>query len=237
MTTLYLIRHGQTDNNIIDCFNGILSDQPLNKTGMEMAAGLTKAFADVRLDAIYASPLKRAYMTAEGVRGERDMEILTDPDLMEMSFGAWDGLTYKQAKARDPELIRAWKKDFGHFCAPDGGETSKDVATRVFRAVLRIVRAHRGETVAIAAHGLALHLLLVKLLRCPVAKYRRYQGFYNAAYGVLEIEDDGHFRITAWGKRDHYKPEQVRPPRRRLVRRNMKAVLAKRHYHPAMRVE
>ena len=60
MTTLYLIRHGQTANNLIGTFNGSESDQPLNETGLEMAAALTKAFASIKLDAIYASPILRA---------------------------------------------------------------------------------------------------------------------------------------------------------------------------------
>ena len=237
MTTLYLVRHGQTDNNIIDCFNGTRSNQPLNETGMKMAQALTTAFADVKLDAIYASPLLRAYQTAEGVRGERDMEIVTDPDLMEMPFGAWDGLTYKQAKARDPKLVKMWRHDFAHFRAPGEQETPGDVATRMFRSILRIVRAHRGGTVAIATHGLALHVWLARVLRLPVDRYRLYCGMYNAGYGVIEIEDDGHFRIKAWGKRDHYKPEEVKPHRRKLVRRNMAKALTKTHYHPAFRVK
>ena len=237
MTTLYLVRHGQTDNNIIDCFNGTRSDQPLNATGMEMAAALTTAFADVRLDAIYASPLVRAYQTAEGVRGVREMEIVTDPDLMEMPFGAWDGLTYKQAKARDPKLIKVWRRDFAHFRAPEEQERPGDVATRMFRSILRIVRAHRGGTVAIATHGLAMHLYMTRLLRCPIEQYKRFPGFYNAAWIKLEIEDDGHFCIQGWGKREHYKPEEVKPPRRKLVGRNLKKVLAVRHYHPALRVK
>ena len=237
MTTLYLIRHGQTDNNIILCFNGTRSNQPLNQTGMEMAAGLTEAFADVKLDAIYASPLLRAYQTAEGVRGERDMEIVTDPDLMEMPFGEWDGLTYQQAKERDPELAKMWKRDFTHFRAPGEQERPGDVATRMFRSILRIVRAHRGGTVAIASHGLALHVWLARALRLPMKKYGHYAGLYNAGYGVIEIEDDGHFRVKVWGKRDHYKPEQIKPYRRKLVRRNTAKLPDKNLYHPAFRVK
>ena len=164
-------------------------------------------------------------------------EILTDPDLMEMPFGAWDGLTYKQVKARDPEPIRIWKRDFAHFRAPEEWETPRDVATRMFRSIRRIVNAHRGETVTVASHGLALHLWLTRVLRLPVDDYRRLCGLYNAAYAKIEIEDDGHFRITAWGQRDYYKPEEIKPPRRRLVRHNMQKVLAKTHYHPAFRVK
>lgn len=237
MTTLYLIRHGQTDNNLRGTFNGAESDLPLNETGLEMASSLTEAFADIPLDAIYSSPIRRAYMTAEGVRGNRDIPILTDPDLAEMQFGEWTGVTFYEAKAAHPDAMRLWLRGDRHFQAPGSSENSHDVSVRVFRALLRILRAHRGGTVAIASHGFALHMWITHALGLPIPHYRRIAGLYNVAYGVVEIEDDGHFTVRAWNKRDHYRPEDIPAPRRSRVRKMMKKILGRRYFHPSFKKE
>ena len=237
MTTLYLIRHGQTDNNLRGTFNGAESDLPLNETGLEMAASLTEAFADIPLDAIYSSPIRRAYMTAEGVRGSRDMPILTDPDLMEMHFGEWNGMTFPDIKRLYPEAAKCWLRAEKHFKAPDSHEDSHDVSVRVFRAILRIIRAHRGGTVAIASHGFALHMWITRALQLPLSQYRRIAGLHNVSYGVVEIEDDGHFTVREWNKRDHYHPELLPTPRRSRVRKMMKKILGRRYFHPAFKIQ
>lgn len=236
MTTIYLIRHGQTDTNIFGGFNGSRSDQELNAVGREMAAALVDGFANVHLDAIYSSPLKRARQTAEGVRGVRETEILIDPDLTEIDFGDWEGLSYRQAVERDPDAIQVWKKDIVHFSAPNACENVHFVATRMFRALRRILCAHRGQTVAVVSHGFAFRVLLTRLLRSSVGQCRRVPFFANAAYGVLEIEDDGHFCIRALNRREYYKPEDLRFPRRR-TRIFAARVLKERHYHPAFRIK
>ena len=66
MTTVYFIRHGTTENNIAGRFQG-RSDIPLGEKGRKQAACLGERFAHIPLDAVYTSPLRRAYQTAEGV--------------------------------------------------------------------------------------------------------------------------------------------------------------------------
>lgn len=237
MTTLYLIRHGQTDTNIYGGFNGSGSDQELNETGREMAATLGDGFADVHLDAIYASHLKRARQTAEGVRGHRAMEIVTDPDLSEIDFGEWEGFTRKQGLEHDPDAMWTWDHDIVHFRAPNACEDVHFVATRMFRALRRILRAHRGQTVAIVSHGFALRVMFARLLRIGAGRCRRMPFFFNAAYGVLEIEDDGHFRFRNLNRRDYYKPEELRPSRLKIVRRQMVQMQRRTYFHPGFKIK
>lgn len=237
MTTLYLIRHGQTDNNIYGGFNGTRSNQPLNATGRKMAAALTPAFADIPLDAIYTSPLKRAMATAEGVRGGRQIPMIIDPDIREIDFGVWDGTAYLDSKRKYPQEMRRWHRDLAHFIAPGGSESAHDVSVRMFRAVLRILRAHRGGTVALVSHGCALDFWLTHALGMPIQSFHKIAGLYNTAYGVVEIEDDGHFTVKEWNKREHYHPEEVLPSRHRRARRMMRAVVGTRRFHPAFQIQ
>ena len=216
MTTIYLIRHGQTDTNRLDGFNGCASNQPLNETGMQMAQCLTKAFAEVPLDAIYASSLCRAQQTAQGVCGVRDMEIRIVPDLRETDFGFLDGLDWRTAKQRYPQACREWIRRVRTFRAPGAGESVREVSVRTVRAFLGILRENRGKTVAIVAHGMVLSLLIAKLLGERYEQYRMYPMMSNGAYQILQIEDDGHFQLDAWQHIEHLREEWH--PKKRHVR-------------------
>src|SRR5690606_30300537 len=73
-----------------------------------------------------------------------------DDDLIETDFGAWEGLTFADAAARDPELHRRWLRDTS--VQPPGGESFDAVAQRVRRASDRIIAEHRASTVLVVSH-------------------------------------------------------------------------------------
>ena len=218
MTTVYLVRHGQTDTNIFNGINGSASNQPLNETGLEMAANLTAVFENVPLDAIYASTLTRAIQTAEGVRGTRDMEIKTDADLCEIDFGYMDGMSGKEAAVAYPQESWIWNRHAERFQPPGSSESLKSFRARVTKAFLRIVRENRGKRVAVVGHGLAFLLLMGKLLGVRLHAYRLMNFLSNTGYCVLQIEDDGHVYMDALEHREHLKPGWELPQRRLTAR-------------------
>ena len=222
MTTVYLIRHGQTDTNIFDGINGSASNQPLNATGLAMAANLTPVFASVPLDAIYASDLIRAVQTAEGVRGTRDMEIRIEPNLQEMDFGLMDGMSGIEAKRAFPKEFRTWARQPEKFHPPGSHEGWKDFQVRLVKAFLKIVRENRGKRIAIVGHGAAFSVLTAKLLGLSLHDYRLAPMLSNGAYRVLQIEDDGHFFIDAFEHCEHL-PKEWRLRRRHLRARSKRA--------------
>ncbi|MBP5773236.1 MAG: histidine phosphatase family protein, partial [Eubacterium sp.] len=87
---IYIIRHGKTDWNIDRRLQG-RTDTELNQEGIDLAIKTGEGLKDVEFDAVYSSPLKRAYKTAELVLGERDVPIITDDRLREISFGSREG--------------------------------------------------------------------------------------------------------------------------------------------------
>ena len=192
MTTLYLVRHGQTENNVKASFNGCHSDQPLDAMGVRQAASLTAAFADKPLDVIYASPLRRAVMTAEGVRGTRELPIQTVFDLREMDMGLLDGVTFEETKKNHAEVWYNWHSDPERLRMPEG-ESFLEAQTRVYAAVLEILRRERGKAVAVVAHGTVLSLLVTRLFGFSLAERRRVPYLHNAAYHELVFDDDGCF--------------------------------------------
>lgn len=122
---LYIIRHGETKWNSEKRLQG-RSDIELNEYGIELARITSEALKDVKFDKIYSSPLKRAYETAEILRGSRKLDIICDDRLKEMCFGDYEG------KVTDTLPDEFWKffDDPVNFVPAGNGETYEQVIER-----------------------------------------------------------------------------------------------------------
>jgi broad specificity phosphatase PhoE len=135
VTTLLLVRHGETDWNAEGRLQGH-TDRPLTPFGREQAKKLAERLEGDGIAAVYASDLSRARETAEIVGERLGLTVVIDPDLREMNWGSWEGLT-------GPERDRV------EFV----GETTEEHADRTLRAVRRIAEGHPGERVLVVTHG------------------------------------------------------------------------------------
>ncbi|MBP5726927.1 MAG: histidine phosphatase family protein, partial [Clostridia bacterium] len=88
---LYIIRHGKTDWNVRHKMQG-RTDIPLNEEGRQMAEAAREEYRDIHFDICFSSPLIRAKETAEILLRDRNIPILTDDRLLEMSFGRFEGV-------------------------------------------------------------------------------------------------------------------------------------------------
>ena len=113
---LLMMRHGATANNAEARYTG-QSDVPLSPLGERQVEALARALADARPDAIVSSDLLRARSTAAAIVRYHKVPVLLDPDLREISMGAWEGLTYAEALGRDPGLVAAWQSGRPEFAA------------------------------------------------------------------------------------------------------------------------
>ncbi len=175
MLTLVLTRHGLTDRSDPEQHLGQGIDIGLSTAGRAQAAALAGRIADEHFDRIVASPLRRAMETAGTVAGERAVE--PDPRLMEMDYGAWEGLTYDEIDARDAALRARWVADPETLACP-GGESGADVAARArsFLADLLAWAADRpgdDPVVLAVAHSTLNRVLLCVAVGIPVREYRR----------------------------------------------------------------
>lgn len=165
VTTLYLVRHGETDPNRYRIMQGRGVDAPLNATGRQQAEAVARRFADMSLDAIYASGLRRAVETAQMAhRYHPKVPFAQNPDLDEMAWGIYEGTP--PSPERDEALSDIYRRwDEGEYgAAVEGGESIIDVQTRGVRAVRDIVEDHAGETVLVVTHGRMLRVLLASVL-------------------------------------------------------------------------
>lgn len=168
-TRIHFIRHGITDWNIEGRYQGS-TDIELSETGIEQAKRLGKRFKNIDLDVIYASPLKRAYRTAEEVANATNKPIIKQDLFREINFGEWEGHNNKELAEKFGEAFQTFIKD--PMTAPMPGEGSFQIAMeRGLKGVNEIIEKHRGETVAIVSHGALLRVIMIGLMEFDNSMY------------------------------------------------------------------
>ncbi|MBV9795792.1 MAG: bifunctional RNase H/acid phosphatase [Actinobacteria bacterium] len=201
-TIMLLLRHGQTPLSTERRFAG-LGDIELTETGVRQAklAGERLA-AQGGVDVIVTSPLLRARQTAAEVAAATGAPVMTDGDLRETDFGAWEGLTFAEAQQRWPDEVTAWLSD--PEVAPPGGESFATVGVRVRAALARLLDRYPQETVVVVSHVTPIKTLLTEaLLAPPAAMYRMHldvgalneiHWFSDGPAVVRSLNDTGHLR-------------------------------------------
>jgi len=168
-TTLVLVRHGETDWNRENRFQGH-ADTPLNDTGRAQARALADDLGEDSFAAVYTSPLARAAETAAILAGALGLEPLPDPALKEVDVGSWSGLTRTEIEARYPEGFARWR-EYGHGW--DDGETYDELGERVLTRLLDLGARHPGAAVLAVTHGGPIRSALAAAERVSFGEARR----------------------------------------------------------------
>lgn len=186
-TKLYLIRHGETEDNKTGVLMGS-TDTPLNDHGRLQAVNLRERINALEVDAIYTSPLQRAVETATLVFGDRQ-PIIADSSLQEFHFGEWEGMHFAEISRQYPEVWRLWLTDWEQTHIP-GGEAFAAFKQRVIGATEELVRLHQGRRVAVVSHGGCIRSLLAHFFCESVGKgYWRFK-VDNATLSEIEFMGD-----------------------------------------------
>lgn len=184
MIKLYLVRHGETDGNSQQWFQGA-SDVPLNATGIEQARCLSRFMKDIHFDAIYTSTLSRAYTTAQIIAEPHQLPVQQYPELREISFGVWERHTYDEITKQWPGEIEAFYASEGKMRAR-GGESFLEVRDRITAKTKELLSHHAdGDSIMIVSHGAAIRCLLFGLLELDFRKLWCFQQ-YNTAFTIIE---------------------------------------------------
>jgi 2,3-bisphosphoglycerate-dependent phosphoglycerate mutase len=157
MTELLFIRHGETDWNVQQRFQGQL-DVPLNATGHAQALRLAARLSNDPHDLIFSSDLQRACQTAAPLAAAWSQQPQTLPGFREQGFGVLEGLDGTAVRAQHPALWLQWLKFDANFELP-GGESTRRFHQRVTQAVTDLVAAHIGQRIAVVTHGGVLDML------------------------------------------------------------------------------
>ena len=192
MLRVYLLRHGQTPYNADGnryCGRTALA---LTDKGVEQAKAVHQRLKDLRLDAVYSSPLYRARRTAELATGRETVH--TDQRLIEIDFGSWEHKTREEFVAEDPASWTNWMEDPEHTRAGNTGESGQEVIARLDAFFDEMLIKHPGQTILIAGHNGINRLYMAHKLGMPLKYYRRLVQ-ENSAITLLEWDDAGEFTL------------------------------------------
>lgn len=186
-TRLILLRHGQTEMSAARQYSGH-SDPELSTLGHRQAAAAATALRERGgIDVVLTSPLRRARDTAAEVATQLGCEAVTVPGLIEMDFGAWDGLTFDEARERDPELHERWLRDT--TASAPGGESLQKLHRRVKRLRAQLQTDYPGQNVLVVTHLTVIKSLIRQGLDAgPQLFHRLFLDL--ASVSVVEFYED-----------------------------------------------
>lgn len=188
MSRLLLVRHGETELNSAQRYWGH-TDVDLSLVGVRQAEQLRDRLATERIDLVYASDLKRAFLTAEIIASRHQANIITCPELRETNFGELEGLTFQEISQLYPEVTQAWSNWSLTLKFP-GGESIVELNRRVGKFLKRLQKHISDETILIVAHSGPLRLLICQLLGIEPWHWRQIR-LDLASLSILETHPQG----------------------------------------------
>ena len=168
-TTIVLVRHGETDWNRENRFQGHANPR-LNDAGREQARTLAEELGSETFAAVYTSPLRRAAETAAIIGTELGFPPVENASLMEVDVGSWSGLTRTEVMARFPDGFARWL-EYGHGW--EDGETYDELGERVVAGLSSIGANHPNEAVVAVTHGGPIRSALAAAKGIPFDDARR----------------------------------------------------------------
>jgi len=199
-TRLYLVRHGETLWNHAMRYQGH-ADIGLSEKGLEQARAIAVRLAKERIDAVYASDLKRTFETAALIAAEHGLPVTALKSLREIHFGEWEGLTRTEIAERYPEVSQRWWNNPLDTRIPSG-ESLRDVKTRVVAALLDIVAGHPDGNVVVVSHGGSIRVAIGHFAKMDLNEYWRLRQD-NAALNIIEVFDQDRAMLLLFNDTSH----------------------------------
>ena len=214
MTKVYLIRHGKTQWNLESRYQGANGDSPLLKDSYREIELLASSLQRIPFEHAYASPLKRARITAQALLNHLNPEIpLTiDSRLKEFNLGKMEGMHFEDVAAKWPEVL----KNFRHH--PDKydeslveGESFLEVIARFRAAIEEYCRQYPNGNILVISHGAALNAAINALIGTPLAHLKDRGGLSNTSTTILTTNDGRHFELDKWNDTSYLHKSKVDP--------------------------
>ena len=192
VTTLYLIRHGETEGGEIRRYKGTI-DVPLSEKGLRQMKLVSRYIyqntvsnqnsgyrtRSTELSAVYCSDLSRAITSAEIIAEPHSLKPIIVSSLRERNFGLWEGMSFDEIREKYPLEFDAWADNPLKF-SPLEGESTLAMKDRVIQAMNDIMENHNKENIAIVAHGGVNRIILCHILEIPLENIFRIEQDYGA---------------------------------------------------------
>lgn len=199
---LYIVRHGETDWNKARRVQGH-TDIPLNDYGRHLAEETAEGMKDTRIDLAYTSPLSRAKETAQIILTGRDVPLIDEERIKELSFGSYEGLC-TSGEHKDPKSgeFNRFFTDTENYIPPEDAETIPQLYERTgdfLREMCQREEEFRGKNILVSTHGAAMTAILNRVKgNLSVAEFWRDEVPPNCAVTMVEVEN-GQMKIIREG--------------------------------------
>ena len=187
MTRIYLVRHAEAEGNLYRIAQG-QDNSNLTDRGWRQVAAVERRFADIHVDAVYASDLYRPCATASAIYKPKGLPLHRRKDLREICVGAWEQRTWGDIAREDAEQMTTFSIHPDRWFV-EGAESPQQVTERVLGAAREIAAANEGKTVVLVSHGYAIRLLLADLQGYPPERMGESPTGQNTAVSLLEAEN------------------------------------------------
>lgn len=187
---IYFVRHGETIWNKKRKYQGQVNT-PLSEDGLRQARLTAEGMKEIPFDCIFSSPLQRAYVTADTIRGDRDIPIIQDERLKEISFGIYEGRFIDKMEAPGRNRALRFRNDPVRYRAPKYGENFTDVIKRADAFLKEQVFPLEGkmEHVLVAAHGCSLRSCILLLTGRELRDFWETPFGKNCSTALFEYEN------------------------------------------------
>ncbi|MEO6508545.1 MAG: histidine phosphatase family protein [Patescibacteria group bacterium] len=200
LTTIYIVRHGESEANVqeskrtIDMTSWDESGAPLTPKGRQQVAKLAMKLAHVKFDAIFTSNLLRARQTAEIIRSDKNIPIETVTTIYERTIGKefWKLSRSERKKLENAVFSLEEEEKFIYKITPDS-ETAQEALDRFKKFLMNIIPLYKGKTILVVNHGGIMRFLL---MRIGWATYNELPmgTIQNTGYFILET-DGQNFKV------------------------------------------
>lgn len=202
MTTIHLVRHGQTDWNVERRIQG-QTESSLTPMGQEQARQVAKELQNVAFDRAYSSSSRRARDTARYILEHHEgVDLELRDELREIYLASWEGQLHADVKQTHPNLHHLYWNDPSRF-ELDGAETFFDLQHRARTVVDEIARENEGKTLLIVSHGAFIKALLTHYEGRHLRDFWQPPQMTNCCHSIIQQGSDGDFTIHQYaGLRD-----------------------------------
>ena len=200
MKQIFIIRHGETDNNKAHIIQGRSLDASINELGRLQAQAICNALEPYEVHKIVASGLKRTHQTVQPLAEQRGLEIHKYPELDEINFGILEGKVFTDIKEQVMDVHEQWESGNVDY-APENGESPRETYARANDKVEEVLATSPEESIVFMIHGRLTRILLSEWLGYGLKNMHEIEH-QNGAINHLTWHD-GKFKAVELNKTDH----------------------------------
>jgi broad specificity phosphatase PhoE len=189
---IIIVRHGRTEWNRVERFRG-RADIGLDEVGIRQAKAVAGRILGLEVSAVYSSPLRRAFTTAEIVAEKCGLELRPLDGIKDIDYGDWQGLSPEEASERHPDMYRQWL-DSPHLVEFPNGESLDKVRQRAGSAVDELRKQLSEETIVLVSHKVVCQILILHFLELDNSHFWQI-GQDVCAVNVFQTTDSATFAM------------------------------------------